>query len=251
MDTSRLEEEFQRIKALGFIPNVKQDSNDGGAGNTFEECLGVQENNLKEPDFEGFEVKTKKDYLKSKSPISLFTLKPSSPKDGDGYMRENWGVPDSIYENVLCFRTSLYAHRWSVVYGKDKFKVDVNMKEERVYIVKATLEEKITDKTVYWTFEDVHRGAKKLQNLFLVDAQTKKINGKDFFHFTNATVFIDYLGDSNFIDLLAAGSIRYDNRLGVYGPSTSKAGKPHNHGGGFRLDKKNIHKLYGTTLEMS
>jgi hypothetical protein len=58
MDTTRLEKEFQRIKAMGFIPNVKQDSNDGGAGNTFEKWLGVRENNLKEPDFEGFEVKT-------------------------------------------------------------------------------------------------------------------------------------------------------------------------------------------------
>jgi hypothetical protein len=231
MDTTRLEKEFQRIKAMGFIPNVKQDSNDGGAGNTFEKWLGVRENNLKEPDFEGFEVKTKKDYLTSKSPISLFTLRPSSPKDGDGYMRENWGVPDSVYEKVLCFRTSLYAHR--------------------IYILKATLDEIITDKTVYWTFEDVHKGAKKLENLFLVDAETKKIDGKNYFHFTNATVFLDYLGDANFIKLLAEGAIRYDNRLGVYGPSTDKAGKPHNHGGGFRLDKKNIHKLYGTVLEIS
>jgi hypothetical protein len=80
-------------------------------------------------------------------------------------MRENWGVPDSVYEKVLCFRTSLYAHRWSVVYGKDKFKVDVDMKQERIYILKATLDEIITDKTVYWTFEDVHKGAKKLEGL--------------------------------------------------------------------------------------
>jgi hypothetical protein len=113
------------------------------------------------------------------------------------------------------------------------------------------LDEKIIDRTVYWTFQDVHKGAKKLENLFLVDAETKKIDGKDCFHFTNATVFLDYLGDANFIKLLAEGAIRYDNRLGVYGPSTDKAGKPHNHGGGFRLDKKNIHKLYGTVLEMS
>ena len=249
MDTSKIEKEFYRIRDLGFIQNVKQDSNDGGAGNTFENCLGVQENNLKEPDFDGFEVKTKKDYLKSKSPISLFTLKPSSPKDGDSYMRENWGVPDSIYQNVLCFRTSLYAHRWSVVYGKDKFKVEVDTDEEKVFIVKATLDEKVVDKTVYWTFSDVHKGAKKLQNLFLVDAQSKKIDGKDYFHFTSASVYMDYLGDANFIKLLTEGLIRYDNRLGVYGPETDKAGKPHNHGGGFRLDKKNVHKLYGTVLE--
>ena len=250
MDTSRLKAEFYRIKDLGYVPNVKHDSNDGGAGNTFEHHLGVVENNLKQPDFEGFEVKTKKNYLTSKSPISLFTLRPTSPADGDGYMRANWGEPDSVYQNVLCFRTSLYASRWSVVYQKNKFKIEVSRKEKRVYIVKADLNENRTDRTVYWDFDDVHRGAKKLQNLFLVDADVKKVAGKDCFHYTNATVFLDYQGQDNFIDLLESGVIRYDNRLGVHGPLTPKPGTPHNHGGGFRLDKKYVHKLYKTVIEM-
>lgn len=250
MDTTRLTNEFYRIRGLGYIPNVKQDSNDGGAGNTFEECLGVRENNLNDPDFDGFEIKTKKNYMTSKSPISLFTLRPTSPKDGDSYMRKNWGVRDSVYENVLCFRTSLYATRWSVVYQKNKFKIEVNRKEERIYIVKADLEERIMDKSVYWDFNEVYRGAKKLHNLFLVDADSKEINGKTYFRYTSATLFFEYLGDSNFIDLLESGFIRYDNRLGVYGPNTSKPGTPHNHGGGFRLDKKYIHKLYKNVVEL-
>jgi hypothetical protein len=250
MDTSRIKEEFRRIKSLGYIPNVKTDANDGGAGNTFEEHLGVKENNLKEPDFEGFEVKTKKNYLKSKSPISLFTLRPSHPLDGDNYMRNNWGVPDSRYEDVLCFRTSLYAHRWSIVYTESKFKVEVNRAEEKIYIVKAGLDEEVNDRTVYWTFGDVHKGAKKLQNLFLVDADVKEINGKIHFHYTSATVYLDYRGDDNFINLLEQGLIRYDNRLGVHGPDTDHPGTPHNHGGGFRLDKKLVHKLYDTVIEI-
>jgi hypothetical protein len=250
MDISRIEEEFRRIKNMGFIPNVKTDSNDGSAGNTFEEHLGVKENNLKEPDFENFEVKTKKNYLKSKSPISLFTLKPSFPEDGDSYMRNNWGVPDSRYQNVLRFSTSLYANRWSVVYKKNKYKIDVDRKKSRIYIVQATLSEQITDRTIYWNFEDVHYGAKKLHNLFLVEADVKTVNNKLCFHYTNASVYYNYLGNQNFIDLLENGFIRYDNRLGVYGPNTPNAGKPHNHGGGFRLEKKHIHKLYKTVIDL-
>lgn len=250
MDTSLIEQEFRRIKALGFLPNVKQDSNDGGAGNTFEKHLGVSENNLMEPDFQGFEVKTKKDYLKSKSPISLFTKKPTFPNNGDGYMRQNWGVPDSVYKNVLCFRTSLYANRWSVVYKEHKFKIEVNRDEERIYIIKADLNEVVLDKSVYWSFSDVHSGAKKLHNLFLVDAQSKEIDNRTYFHYTGATVFLDYLGKENFIDLVEAGTIRYDNRLGVYGAGTDKPGTPHNHGGGFRLDKKYVHKLYNTVIDV-
>jgi len=250
MDISRIEEEFRRIKKMGFIPNVKSDLNDGSAGNTFEEYLGVKENNLKEPDFENFEIKTKKNYLKSKSPISLFTLKPSHPADGDSYMRKNWGVPDSRYKNVLRFSTSLYAHKWSVVYKKNKYKIDIDKKNKRIFIVQADLNEKVTDRNVYWNFDDIHNGARKLENLLLVEADVKNVNNKLYFHYTSASVYYDYLGNQNFIDLLESGLIRYDNRLGVYGPTTPHAGKPHNHGGGFRLDRKNINLLYRNVIEL-
>ena len=44
-----LKTEFKRIKSLGYIKNVKSDTNDGAAGNTFEYHLGVVENNLTNP----------------------------------------------------------------------------------------------------------------------------------------------------------------------------------------------------------
>ena len=86
--------------------------------------------------------------------------------------------------------------------------------------------------------------------MFLVDADKKEINGKDHFHYTNATILIDYKGHKRFLQLIEEGLIRYDNRLGVHGPKTPHAGKPHNHGGGFRLDKKHIDKLYDTVIEI-
>ena len=59
--------ELNRIKLLGFVENVKSDDNDGAIGNTFEHYLGVEENNLKDADFEGWEIKTKKQYSKTRS----------------------------------------------------------------------------------------------------------------------------------------------------------------------------------------
>jgi hypothetical protein len=250
MNSNRIKQEFLRIKYLGYLKNVKTDYNDGAAGNTFELHLGVKENNLKQADYDNFEVKTKKTYLKSKSPISLFTLKPTFPSNGDNYMRNNWGVPDSRYPNVLRFSTSLYAHRWSVVYKKFKYKIDVDENLQRIYLVKADLNENILDKTIYWSFNDLNNGAKKLENLFLVEADMKIIDGTHHFHYTNATVYVDYIGHKNFLDLIKQGLIRYDNRLGVYGPKTPQAGQPHNHGGGFRLDKNLVHKLYSTVIEI-
>jgi hypothetical protein len=250
MNPERIKREFYRIKELGYLRNVKSDYNDGAAGNTFEMHLGVKENNLKEADFDNFEVKTKKTYLKSKSPISLFTLKPSFPDDGDNYMRNNWGVPDTKYPNILRFSTSLYGHRWSTVYKKFKYKIDVDDNQERIYLVRADLNENIIDKTIYWTFTDILKGAKKLQNMFLVDADMKIIDGKHHFKYTGATICLDYIGNTNFIHLIKKGIVRYDNRLGVHGPNQPNAGQPHNHGGGFRVNKKDIGKLYSTVFDL-
>ena len=103
VNSTKVVKEFNRIKKLGFVENVKENHHDGSAGNTFEHYLGVKENNLKDPDFLDFEVKTKK--KKSSSWISLFTLKPDSPNDGDKYMRENWGINDEEYPKYKGFRT--------------------------------------------------------------------------------------------------------------------------------------------------
>ena len=63
--------EFDRIKDLGFIKSTRQNNKDGGIGNTFEDYLGVEENNLRDPDFEGFEIKTKR--FMNSSYITLFS----------------------------------------------------------------------------------------------------------------------------------------------------------------------------------
>lgn len=251
MDHEKIKQEFLRIKKLEFIPNIKADLNDGGAGNTFEHHLGVKENNSRDADFDQFEVKTKK-YLKGKSPISLFTQRPSSNYD-DNYMRDNWGVADKRYPNINRFSTSIYANRWSLVYKKHYMKIEVDRNNQRVYLVRADLEFNVIDRNVYWSFSDIQKGSTKLKNMFLVGVEVKNINDKEHYHFTDATVFTDYLGDQNFIDLIEQGVVRYDNRIGVYGPTTkpaNKIGTSHNHGGGFRVPKNHIEKLYKTKIEI-
>ena len=84
-----------------------------------------------------------------------------------------------------------------------------------------------------------------------MNANVQSNNGKHCFHYTDATILFDYRGHENFIKLIEDGCIRYDNRLGVYGPTTSQAGRPHNHGGGFRISKTDIVKLFNKKLEIN
>ena len=250
----KIKKEFERIKSLGFLENVKSDSNDGGAGNTFEHHLGVLENNLTEADFEGFEIKTKKQF--THSAMSLFTKKPSTSEFGDQYMRQQFGLPDKNYPKVKCFRTSVYAHRFSEVYKRYKIKLNVKRKEKKLFYEVYDLDEKLFDNNVFWTFDSIKTGSIKLNNMFVVNAVTKKINGKDHFKYIEALVLMNYKSFDNLIDLIEEGIVRYDNRLGVYGPETktkngkSLAGTPHNHGGGLRIMPKNIKRLFDTSLEI-
>ena len=250
----KLKKEFKRIKDLGFLENVKSDKNDGGAGNTFEHHLGVTENNLTDPDYEGFEIKTKRQF--THSAMSLFTKKPSVAEYGDQYMREQFGLPDKNYPKVKCFRTSIYAHRFSEVYGKYKIKLGVNREEKKLYFEVYDLNGKLIDNKVHWTFESIKNGSIKLNNMLIVNAEVKKVNSKDHFKYTDATVLMGYRGFDNLIDQIENGVIRYDNRLGVYGPDTknkkgkSLAGTPHNHGGGLRISPKDIEKLFEKSLDL-
>ena len=248
VDSEKIKKEFLRIKSLGYVENVKSDLNDGGAGNTFESHLGVKENNLVDADFEGFEIKTKKQF--TNSAMSLFTKKPTSPANGDNYMREQFGIPDSRYPNVKCFRTSIYAHRFSLVYEKYKMKIEVDRNNEKLLMKVCDTNENLIDDNVYWSFDDLKSGSKKLENMFVVNAEQKKIDGKDHFHYTDALVLVGYKGFNNFLNLIDEGKIRYDNRLGVYGPDTPQAGRPHNHGGGLRIIPQEIKKLFETSLEL-
>ena len=248
MNPAKIKSEFLRIKNLGYVVNVKTDHNDGGAGNTFESHLGVKENNLKDPDFEGFEVKTKKQL--SHSFVSLFTQKPCNPLNGDNYMRSAYGVPDRNYPAVKCFRTSLYAHRTSRVYGKYLMSIKLNREQGKLYLICSDLGGNLIDDSVYWTFENIKLYSKKLANMFVVGLSVNNINCREHYHYTSATVFMEYKGFENFLDLIEAGFIRYDNRLGVYGPDTGKAGQPHNHGGGLRISAKNIGLLFNVRLDI-
>lgn len=247
IDDTKIKSEFSRIKNLGYIENKRSDLNDGAAGNTFEDLLGVQENNLKNADFEGFEVKTKKQI--SGSWITLFSLKPDHPDNGDNYIRKNWGINDEEYPNIKVFRTSLHAHRWSKVYEKYKIKVDVDRINKKVFLVKADLNENINDRSVYWDFDKINNGIKKLKNTFVVSYASKIIDNKIYYKYLTAQVFKDYIGDKKFIDLIENGTVRYDNRLGIY-RTGKKKGTAHNHGGGFRIAPKNIHLLFNSVINL-
>ena len=96
-----LQKKFQEIKKKGYVKSVRRGNT--GIGATFEALLGKPEECFELPDFNGIEIKTRREY--SKSYISLFNAVPT----GSTYyevkrLRDNYGYRDPKDHNLkkLC-----------------------------------------------------------------------------------------------------------------------------------------------------
>ena len=238
--------EFNRIKNLGFIKSTRQNNKDGGIGNTFEDYLGVDENNLRDPDFEGFEVKTKR--FMNSSYITLFSKSPSFPKGANRLLKEKYGeVRDSNFPDLKKLYASIFGNRWNNVYDKFKMKLIVDYSLNRLHLHILDQYNNLDDQ-VYWNFDDLEKGISKLNKLFIVFAHPKDIDEMRYYHYNSGNVYLD-LDFQSFLKEIENGNIQFDIRIGVH-KSGKKYGKPHDHGSGFRIKKENITHLYKTKLNL-
>jgi len=235
-----IRKDFERIKKLGFVQTTRPNNKDGGIGNTYEDLLGVKENNLKEADYLGFEIKSKRKY--NSSYISLFSKSPTYPKKANSYLRENYGeIRDVNFLDKKKLYASVFGHRFSVIYEKYKMKLKVDYDEDKVFLLIYNLDEDLLDE-IYWSFDDLKKASKKMKNLMLVFAETKKIDNKIFYHYNNAEIYKEF-SFSKFLQNIENGGIMLDLRIGVYN-SGKNIGKTHDHGSGFRVTKEKFKNLY-------
>lgn len=236
-------EAFYKVKALGWIRSHR--SNNTGIGKTFEDCIGVIENNLNGPDLFGYEIKSHRD--ESESYVTLFTKSPSYPPKANAILKDKFGefYPDNNLLKKL--HTSMFASRYNSYADKYSFRLINSREEQRIYIAVYRLEDnELLDKSVYYTYSDIESALKdKLHSLFFVKA-LKRINndGTESFNFTSAEIY-EAPSLSTFLKMLDEGEIMYDIRIGAY-RSGKNFGKPHDHGSGFRIKGNNLIKLYSS-----
>jgi len=143
--------EFKRIKALGFIKSKRL--NDTGIGKTFEDYLGVDENNLKDPDFAGYEIKSHR--KTSTSYVTLFTKSPTLPKKANPLLREKFGTPEGKLK-VRTIRTSVFSHKWNTYKKGYSFKIVVNEKEKTIDLISKKINGRKMDISLILTHQIGH-----------------------------------------------------------------------------------------------
>lgn len=240
IDNKKIINEFNRIKSLGYIVSNRPKSNDGAIGNTFEDHLGVKENNKKDPDFEGFEIKSQREFTGSK--VSLFTKSPTNPKKANAYLKDTFGRGDSMFPELKSLHASMFGDRWNSVYDTYKMKLLVDRNQEKVTLQIKNIAGITLSDHVYWSFDNLKKAMSKMSSLFVVIADTKIIDSQEYFHYNSAVVYHNLIFE-NFLDLLENGHVMFDIRIGVY-KSGKKIGKPHDHGSGFRLVRSKVSQLY-------
>ena len=235
-------EAFKNVKDMGWIESRR--SNNTGIGKTFEDYIGVKENNIDEPDLFGFEIKSHR--AVSQSYVTLFTKSPSYPQKANSYLKDNFG---EFYPNSQLKRlhTSIFANSYNNCLRKFSFRLINDKPNKKVYISIIEKNSKtLLDQTVYYTYNDIEKAlTKKLKNLFLVYADSRyNENNKEEFLFKSAIIYTNP-SINKFLDMLDNGEIMYDIRIGSY-KNGKNEGKTHDHGSGFRIKECNIYKLYET-----
>ncbi len=248
-DLNKLIKQLEIIKARGWIENQRQ-GNVGGVGNTLEDLLNVAENNLQIPDFGAWELKSQRS--RTRSLLTLFHLEPKPVGarivtqgllPNYGWEHQGAGTTHPLTERS--FRQTINAVGYSdrgfrvlVDRTRHRIKIDFDFKQinDRHAAWRDTIKNSVGKGSLspipYWDFSDIEdRLSSKLKNLMFISADTRYLNGKEFFKYNEIEVYIDPTLEK-FLKLMEEGHIYVD----------FDARTRHNHGTKFRI--KPDHKIY-------
>ncbi len=217
--------EYKKIKAMGWIRTHRPGPT--GIGKTLEDLLGIVENNLDQPDFGDYELKSCR--IGSNSMLTMFTLAPS-PDGANTYLRLKYGYQSDVYQNKgRVLHATLSADRFSTI-ADTGIKLKVSCKDDRIYI-----ESENELESVYWTQAALQQCfERKFKNKFVYAKAMARGRGANEEFFFSEAYEISGFNYQSFMQLLKAGKIYIDLRIGQY-HSGINSGKTHDHGTGFRI----------------
>lgn len=243
--------EIQQIRDKGWVES-KRPGNDGAVGNTLEDLLGIEENNLPIPNAAEWELKAQR--IGTTSLTTLFHMEPSPTalRFVPQILLPNYGWPhkkagEKYPQSEMSFRQTIKAtthtdRGFSIVVNKREHKIMISFDHSKIskkhFEWKASVAKRAGLQQLeiqpYWGFDDLfHKVGTKLHNCFFVRAERKKIDGKEYFRYKNI-LMLQELSQQHFIQAIEDGYVYvdFDARTG------------HNHGTKFRVRQSIIPDLY-------
>lgn len=251
-------EELCKIRDMGWIRNTRQ-GNVGGIGNTLEDLLGIQENNLPIPNAAEWELKCQR--ANTTSLTTLFHMEPS-PRAirfvpqmfllKYGWAHQFAGSRYSITE--MSFRQTISGlarsdRGFKIVVDRTEGKVLVTFDANSVDTRHAAWLETVAARAVlgelnpqpYWGFDDLrNKAGTKLLNCFYVQAEVRRQGGEEFFHYSRMLILQGFSLEGLLFGLEKGYLfVDFDARTG------------HNHGTKFRLRQNMLPQLYNQVAEIA
>ena len=236
----KLKEEFERISKQGYIKGIYNSLS--SIGRTFENELNLPMNKECVPDYYGIEIKTRRTY--SKSAITLFTAIPDGPKPNEiERLKNTYGYPYKKDKKYKCLYVDVYGDKLTFGGMKYQYKLDIDRKNNKIYLCICDRKGKILERKVYWTFKYLEdKLIKKLSYLAMVNVWPNKKEGWNYFKYYKIT-FYKLKKFPIFIDLLEKGIIKIKLKIDIH-TDNNNYGKTYDHGSGFSIQEKDIIKLF-------
>lgn len=224
MDIAELKDRLSNIKQMGFVVSLRRSNT--GIGYTLETLLGLEENNLKTPDFGDIELKSQR--IGVTNPVTMFTFNRGVWKIKTRELIERYGYIDTNG------RPSLYCTANSNPNNQGLF-VKVEQETVKLYHVDGTL-------VAEWSGERlIDRFTNKMPALIIVNTESR-INSdrKEEFWYKEAYLLTEP-DEDNFLDLIKKDIVIVDVRMHLRENRVVR-----NHGTGFRIDERFLNLCFGS-----
>lgn len=232
---------FNNIKCKEFKSNR---SNNTGIGKTFEDIVGVEENNNSEKDWNN-QIEIKSQRGKTISMLTMFSKKPEND-NALNHIKNTYGSSDERFNDVKIIHTTISAAKYNSYKKKYGFKMNVDRNSEKITISVRShnTKELLEDNIAEFTFSELKESFNnKCSCIAYINADSRTdTDGLEHFTFTNGK-FLEGANFNRFLDNIEQGKIIYDFRCGTY-KSGKKLGQPHDHGSAFRIKKKFIEEFF-------
>lgn len=223
--------EFKKIKAMGWTRTHRLGNT--GIGKTLEDLLEIPENNLQEPDFGEFELKSGR--KNSGSMLTIITKSPQ-PAKSNTYLRLKYGYASNAYDNdEKVLHSTLNAINFTRIAGTG-CELKVGFDNDKIFLQSRTEIE-----NVFWPKEELkNKFESKIKNKIVyvkADCRNSGVN-EEFFY--NEAYLVYGFSYEKMVELLEQGKIYVDLRIGQY-----PDGRTHDHGTGFRIRENDQDLLFG------
>lgn len=251
-------EKLKELRNQGWVKNGRF-GNVGGIGNTVEDYLGIEENNLPIPNAVEWELKAQR--INTSSLTTLFHMEPSprAVKFVPSILLPFYGWNHNEAGAKYSDKEKSFRQTITGVSHTDRgFIVNVDRVEKRVEVsfdsskvdkerhsdwIKS-IEEQVglgeLSPQPYWGFPDLeHKVGTKLLNCFYVQADQKKEDGIEYYWYKNIMILKGF-DFEKFLKGIENGSVLvdFDARTG------------HNHGTKFRLKQNYLPELYKESISI-